>query len=286
MTSRGFAAAIVTFLLGLGVALTGCAQQGPSAVPSGQSEGVVPPVTVPPETVPPESVQPETVQPSTASGQVSPTATGGRTGAPRTGGASKGGPDGIEDPKQQRTRTGPVASFGGPAYGDQGIEEIEPGKWCDTIAVFWGGDTPIPSGVTFRFDRAVTDPPSGLEVQRGICGTKGADRTCLGLTIKHDASNITCSIVLLPSPKFVEDTEITFVGTLTCPTSAVCDRVAARSVEAGPAIVVTTPPGASSPGGDEVPKAEASPGEGSASGGSPSAEDGSTPSASASTAEE
>lgn len=266
MTSRGFAAAIVTLLLGLGVALTGCAQQGPSAV---QSDGVVPS----------ETVQLEPVQPSSASGQASPTATVGGTGAPRPGGGSTRAPDGIEDPKQQRTRTGPVASFGGPAYGDQGIEEIEPGKWCDTIAVFWGGDTPIPPGVTFRFDRAVTDPPTGLGVQRGVCGTKGADRTCLGLTVKHDTGAIFCSIVLLPTPKFVEDTEITFVGTLTCPTSAVCDRVAARRVDAGPAIVVTTPPGASPSGGGE------SPGGGPSSGGSPS-EGGSTPSAGTSTAEE
>ena len=255
MTSRGSAAAIVTLLLGLGVALSGCAQQGPSAVLSGQSEGGVPS---------------ETVQPLPASGQASPTA----TGAPPSGGGSTRAPDGIEDPRQQRTRTGPVASFGGPAYGDQGVEEIEPGKWCDTIAVFWGGDTPIPPGVTFRFDRAVTDPPTGLGVQRGICGTKGTDRTCLGLTVKHDAGAMFCSIVLLPTTKFVEDTEITFVGTLTCPTSAVCDRVAARRVDAGPAIVVTTPTGASSSGGDESP------------GGSPSAEGGSSPSASPSTAGE
>ena len=48
-----------------------------------------------------------------------------------------------EDPAQSRVRTGPVAQYGGPAYGDQGVAEIiEAGLWCKTIKVFWGGDVP------------------------------------------------------------------------------------------------------------------------------------------------
>ncbi|SDC01838.1 hypothetical protein GA0111570_11446 [Raineyella antarctica] len=250
MTSRGFAVAIVTLLLGLGLTLTGCAQRGPSAGPSGQDS----------------STPSQTTGPSSSAGQ-SPltTATSTAKSSPATGGSTT--PDGAEDPKQTRIRTGPVASFGGPAYGDQGTDRIGNGMWCDTIQVFWGGA--VPAGVTFRFDRAVTKPSSGLDVRPGTCGTKGADRTCLGLTFRSsDKEGVTCSIVLRPRSNFREGTTITFEGTLTCPTSAVCNQVAAREVTPGPPIVVTTPSGDSTTtGGESTGSPSASP---SASGASSS----------------
>ena len=55
----------------------------------------------------------------------------------------KGDADGGEDPAQSRVRTGPVAQYGGPAYGDQGVAEIiQAGLWCKTIKVFRGGGVP------------------------------------------------------------------------------------------------------------------------------------------------
>jgi hypothetical protein len=152
--------------------------------------------------------------------------------------------DGGTDPSQSTVRTGPVAQYGGPAYGDQGdAEVVEPGVWCKTIAVFWGGDQPIPDGVAFTFDNAVPDH-AGLDVEGGVCGTANADRSCLGMTVQANESGIFCSIVVKPGPDFVDGTSITFTGTLTCPTSEICDAVAARQVEPGPPIVVHTPPGA------------------------------------------
>ncbi len=152
--------------------------------------------------------------------------------------------DGEEDPEQDRVRTGPVAQYGGPAYGDQGEAEIvQPGVWCKTIAVFWGGDEPIPEGVRFTFDGAVVDGP-GLAVSAAVCGTLGADRPCLGMTVESDASGIFCSIEVRPGEGFEDGREITFEGTLECPTAAVCDAVAARVVEPGPPLVVNTPAGA------------------------------------------
>jgi|GEM_PF-4707298 len=148
--------------------------------------------------------------------------------------------DGGEDPAQDRVRTGPVAQYGGPAYGDQGTAEVlEPGLWCKTIAVFWGGE-PVPDGVAFTFEQAVTDH-AGLQVDGGVCGTRGADRSCLGLLVEANASGIFCSLVLRPGDDFQDGTTITFTGTLSCPTSEICDQVAAREVEPGPPIIVDDP---------------------------------------------
>lgn len=152
--------------------------------------------------------------------------------------------DGGNDPAQDTVRTGPIAQYGGPAYGDQGdAEVIEPGLWCKTIAVFWGGSEPIPDGVRFTFDAAVPDQP-GLAVEAGTCGSAGATDTCLGLTVEANQTGIFCSIVVRPAADFVDGTTISFTGTLECPTTEVCDAVAAREVEPGPPIVVTTPAGA------------------------------------------
>jgi hypothetical protein len=152
--------------------------------------------------------------------------------------------DGGDDPAQDTVRTGPIAQYGGPAYGDQGdAEVIEPGLWCKTIAVFWGGSEAIPDGVRFTFEGAIPDQP-GLTVEPGVCGSAGATATCLGLTVEANQSGIFCSIEVRPGSDFVDGTTISFTGTLSCPTSEVCDAVAAREVDPGPPIVVSTPAGA------------------------------------------
>ncbi|WP_137843499.1 hypothetical protein [Microbacterium sp. 2FI] len=153
------------------------------------------------------------------------------------------GSDGAEDPVQEQVRTGPVADYGGPAYGDQGEAEIvEEGVWCKTIAVFWGGDVAVPEGVRFTFDEAVPDR-AGLAVEDGVCGTLGATTSCVGLTVEANESGIFCSLTLRPGDDFEDGTTITFIGTLECPTVEACDAVATRTVEPGPPIVVNTPAG-------------------------------------------
>lgn len=205
---------------------------------------------------------------STATAPLSPTPTGTGHAVDDGGRDGDGGDsDGGEDPAQDRVRTGPVAQYGGPAYGDQGVAEIiEAGLWCKTIAVFWGGD-PVADGVRFTFEAALPDRP-GLEVVRGVCGTRGADRSCLGMTVEANASGAFCSIVLRPGEGFQDGTAITFTGTLECPSSEICDAVAARAVEPGPPIVVDDPEADSDQlqQEDQVDPAEQSP--------SPSSEEG------------
>lgn len=174
-----------------------------------------------------------------------------------------GGSDGGEDPAQDRVRTGPVAQYGGPAYGDQGVAEvIAAGVWCKTIAVFWGGGEPIPEGVRFTFDGAATDRP-GLQVEGEACGSRGADRSCLGLTVAANESGIFCGLLLRPSADFQDGTLISFVGTLECPSAEICDAVAARAVDPGPPIVVTDPEadGGDAPIDGEEESDEQAPGE-------------------------
>ena len=181
----------------------------------------------------------------TASASPEPTET---TESPADGEADEGGDDpgkadsdGGEDPAQDRVRTGPVAQYGGPAYGDQGTAEvIDDGLWCKTIAVFWGGDEAVPDGVSFTFLTAATSR-QGLRVEGGVCGSRGATHSCLGLRVEANESGVFCSLVLRPGPDFQDGTAITFAGRLECPTSQVCDQVAARAVEPGPPIIVDDP---------------------------------------------
>jgi len=155
----------------------------------------------------------------------------------------QGESDGDSDPTQDTVRTGPIAEYGGPAYGDQGDAELtESGDWCKTIQVFWGGSEPVPAGVSFTFDTAVPDQP-GLEIvtDAAACGTRGATAPCLGLTFQAEESGVACSVVVRPGDDFADGTTISFEGTLTCPTAEVCDAVAAREVDPGPPLVVDRP---------------------------------------------
>lgn len=152
-----------------------------------------------------------------------------------------------EDPAQDRVRTGPVAQYGGPAYGDQGEAEIvEAGVWCKTLQVFWGGSEPVPEGVRFTFSEPVVDAP-GLEVTGAPCGTNPESgvplASCLGLPLDANATAY-CGLEVRPGPDFVDGTGITFIGTLECPTVEVCDAMAGRDVDPGPPVVVNTPAGA------------------------------------------
>ncbi|WP_164743543.1 hypothetical protein [Microbacterium sulfonylureivorans] len=169
---------------------------------------------------------------------------GGQSDDDADQGDDGGDTDGGEDPEQDLVRTGPVAEYGGPAYGDQGEAEInDDGTWCKTIAVFWGGSEAVPEGVRFTFDEAVPDR-AGLDVEGGVCGTRSADRSCLGMTVEANESGIFCSVVVIPGPEFADGTTISFTGTLECPTVEICDSVVARDVEPGPPLVVNTPEGA------------------------------------------
>lgn len=178
-----------------------------------------------------------------------PTETGGDNGDQGDNGDEDdddgGDADGDEDPAQEVVRTGPVAQYGGPAYGDQdSTEVVDTGVWCETIVVYWGWSDSPPEGVRFTFEQAVVDR-AGLEVEGGVCGTRDADRSCLGMTLEaNQVDTISCSIVLRPGPEFEDGTAITFTGSLECPTAEVCDAVAAREIEPGPPLIIDTPDGA------------------------------------------
>ncbi len=154
---------------------------------------------------------------------------------------------GGEDPEQVRVRTGPTVDYGGPAYGDQGETElVADGVWCEKVALFWGGTEVIPEGVVMEFTEALIEP-AVLEVTSNPCGADPGTGeplpSCIGLKLEANASAF-CGLEILPGADFLEGTIITFAGTMTCPTSEVCDAVAARDAEEGPQILVNTPPGA------------------------------------------
>ncbi|MCW3494622.1 hypothetical protein [Microbacterium sp. SSM24] len=167
---------------------------------------------------------------------------GGSTPSEENGG---GGSEGEEDPEQDRVRTGPTVDYGGPDDGDQGDATVlEPGVWCETVAVFWGGD-PVPEGVRFTYTEAIVDR-AGLEVTDDACGTDfdGVPlASCIGFVLEADASGF-CSLEVRPGDDFVDGTRITFAGTLECPTAEACVAVEERAVEPGPPIEIFTPEGA------------------------------------------
>lgn len=154
--------------------------------------------------------------------------------------------NGDVDPDQERVRVGPTVDYGGPAYGDQGETElVADGVWCETVAMFWGGTEPIPEGVVMEFSEALIEPTL-VEVTANPCGvdpgTGAPLPSCIGLQLEANASAF-CGLEILPGPDFLEGTIITFAGTMTCPTAAVCDAVAARDAEEGPQILINTPAG-------------------------------------------
>ena len=121
-------------------------------------------------------------------------------------------------------------------------EVIEPGVWCKTIAVFWGGT--VPDGVRFTFETAVTDRP-GSQVEGGVCGSRGADRCLPG----HDASrrttpSIFCSLIVLrPGREFEDGTTHHASRERSSVRQPRCAMRRGARGRPGPPIVVTPTPG-------------------------------------------
>jgi len=147
----------------------------------------------------------------------------------------------IVDPEQEPRRTGPSVDLGGPPSGGQGLEDLGDGRWCEGIALFWGGEG-VPEGVTFTVE-GITSTPEGVVLadDQEVCGEFGADRGCIGISLSHDTVNTFCTLVVQPSADFVNGTVLGLAGTLECPTGAVCDAMATREVEQGPPIVICDP---------------------------------------------
>ena len=57
----------------------------------------------------------------------------------------------------------------------------------------------------------------------------------------YDTVNIFCTLVIQPTADFVNGTVLGLAGTLECPTSDVCDAMAAREIEQGPPILICDP---------------------------------------------
>lgn len=170
-------------------------------------------------------------------------ATDGDEGTDDGGGDDGGDDGGAVDPEQDRIRTGPTVDYNGPDDGDQGTALIEPGVWCTTVAVFWGGD-PVPEGVRFTYTEAIVDR-AGLAVTANACGVdfEGTPlESCIGFVLEANAAG-TCGLEVRPSDAFAEGTGITFAGTLECPSAEACVAVENRTVDPGPPIVVFTPSG-------------------------------------------
>ena len=149
--------------------------------------------------------------------------------------------DVIIDPEQTARRTGPSVDIGGPPSGGQGLEDLGDGRWCEGIALFWGGEG-VPEGVTFTVE-SITSDPAGVVLadDQEVCGQFGADRACIGSALDYDTVNVFCTLVLQPTAEFVNGTVLELAGTLECPTEDVCDAVATRDVEQGPPIVICDP---------------------------------------------
>lgn len=190
----------------------------------------------------PTSTPDETTKPSPA-----PTEDNG-TGADNGNGSDSDGP---QDPAQQTRRSGPAAEYGGPPYGDQGVDVVGDGRWCAAVGFFWGGDGP-PQNVTFTIDGIVSHPASALTAQPGGCN--GA-ASCLGFVMTPETPFTVCGLLLAAGPSFTGEAEARFVGTLVCTQARYCDAAIARPAQPGPPIVVR----ASDPqegGGGESPEPE------------------------------
>ncbi len=149
--------------------------------------------------------------------------------------------DVIVDPEQETRRTGPSVDIGGPPSGGQGLEDLGDGRWCEGIALFWGSEG-VPEGVTFTVE-GITSAPEGVVLadDQEVCGQFGAERGCIGFTLRYDTVNIFCTLVLQPTADFVNGTVLGLAGTLECPTEDVCDAMATREIEQGPPIVICDP---------------------------------------------
>lgn len=147
----------------------------------------------------------------------------------------------VVDPVQETRRTGPSVSIGGPPNGGQGLDDLGDGRWCEGVALFWGGEG-VPEGVSFTVE-GITSEPEGIVLadDQEICGQSGADRECIGLTFAHDAGTVFCSVVVQPTDRFANGTVIALTGTLECLTNDICDAVETREVEQGPPILICDP---------------------------------------------
>lgn len=145
------------------------------------------------------------------------------------------------DPSQQTQHTGPAIDFGGPDKGSQGLDVTDAGLWCETIALFWGGDG-VPAGVTFALE-GITSAPEGIVLadDQALCGDRGAEVPCVGAVLESDSPTVFCSLALQPTDGFQNGTVVGITGTLDCLTADVCATVAARQFDPGPPIVICDP---------------------------------------------
>ncbi|MEZ3161071.1 hypothetical protein AB1K54_11100 [Microbacterium sp. BWT-B31] len=146
--------------------------------------------------------------------------------------------DDIEDPAQQTRRSGPIAEFGGPPFGDQGSESLGEGQWCSTVALFWGGEPP--QNASFTIDGVQSSPSGALSAEGAVCGSRGAEVPCVGFTMTPETSSVFCSMILIAGPAFEGEAQVTFVGTLECTEPQYCDAAIAREAQPGPPIVISS----------------------------------------------
>lgn len=159
------------------------------------------------------------------------------TTAPDGGNSDDGSvTDGPVDPAQETRRSGPSVDFGGPPFGAQGDpEEISAGVWCVTVGFFWGGEAP-PENVTFTVDGIVSEPADAVTAEPAVCGSVGAEETCIGFVMQPDTPFTTCSLILTATEAYQGSAEVGFAGTLECTEPSFCDAAVARQADRGPPI--------------------------------------------------
>jgi len=151
------------------------------------------------------------------------------------------GGDGPVDPSQQTRRSGPAAEYGGPPYGDQGVESIGDGRWCAKVGFFWGGDAP-PENVTFTIDGIDSHPAGAVTASTERCSdSPDIVGSCIGFTMTPETPFTVCDLLVLATPSFSIEAGVTFRGTLVCTEPRFCDAAIARPAEAGPEIFVRDP---------------------------------------------